>query len=584
MSRFSLIAFLPLLAIPLAAAPVPVGPPRQPLPTEWPMFGGTPNRNMVNLREKLLVYPLKGPNWEKEEVARRWEAEWVLWKANLGSRSFGPCNGPVDGGPVVAGGKVFVSTANDRPRNPRDTRVQPNGAVEPLDMGVLMCFDEKTGKFLWQAVHDKLPEIINDWPRQGLCSTPAVVGNCVYYVSNQCRVVCLDVNGFADGNDGIQTEKYQEPNDADIIWEYDLRRELKVFPFKISNGSPLIVGDRLFVQTSNGVDERREKLPSPEAPSLICLNRHTGKLLWKDNSPGKNVLQSQWSSPTYADEPIPQVIHGQGDGWLRAFDPATGKLLWKFDCNRKDAKFELGGTGDRNDFIAMPVVYKNRIYIGTGQCPEHAAGLAHLWCIDLKKAVEGGAKEPNHDVSPELLVRVEKQANGDEKVVTKPNPTSALVWCYGGPEPRPWMLCDYKFCRTMSTVAVADDVVYAATLDGYLHCLDANTGTHYWQYDTRASIWGSPYFVDGKVLLGSDDGDLFIFRHDKQPMTIEHVPNGPLNPAGAKQFRKFVREQVEKQYLLTKIEFPAPFRSTPTVVNGVLYVATENTLYAIQKK
>src|SRR5262249_55136763 len=154
-----------------------------------------------------------------------------------------------------------------------------------------------------------------------------------------------------------------DPDDADIIWEYDMRRELKVFPHNMSNGSPLIVGDRLFVQTSNGVDETHTKISSPEAPGLICLNRHNGKLLWSDNSPGKNIMHGQWSSPAYAEEPVPQVIHGQGDGWLRAFDPATGKLLWKFDANRKGATYDLGGTGEKSDFIAMPVVYKGRVFI-----------------------------------------------------------------------------------------------------------------------------------------------------------------------------------------------------------------------------
>src|SRR5262249_42442956 len=156
-------------------------------------------------------------------------------------------------------------------------------------------------------------------------------------------------------NQGFQNEQYKDETDADVIWEYDMMKELNVFPHCASNCSPLLVGDRIFVCTSNGVDETHEKLASPDAPALICLDRRTGKLLWKDHSPGKNVLHGQWGSPSYADEPVPQVIHGQGDGWLRAFDPATGKLLWKFDCNRKSAKYEIGGTGDKNHFLAMPV-------------------------------------------------------------------------------------------------------------------------------------------------------------------------------------------------------------------------------------
>jgi outer membrane protein assembly factor BamB len=540
------------------------------------MLGGTPARNMVNPREKLPELPGTGPNWEKEGEVRAWEAAFVLWKAELGSRAYG--------GPAVAGGRVFVGTNNDRARNPRDVRVRADG-VERLDKGVLMCFDAKTGRFLWQAVHDKLADrMITDWPKEGLCSTPAVVGDRAYYVSNQCRVVCVDVNGLADGNQGFRGEPYQDPDDADVVWEYDMIRELKVFPHSMSNCSPLVVGDRLFACTSNGVDENHVNLPSPDAPSLVCLDRHTGKLLWSDNSPGKNVMHAQWSSPSYAAEPVPQVLHAQGDGWLRAFDPATGKLLWKFDCNRKDATHEVGGGGDKSDFIAMPVVYKGRAYIGTGQDPEYSAGPAHLWCLDLKKAVELGAKRKDRDVSPELLVPDGKDADGNEAFVVRANPASALAWVYGGPELRPFAPRDYKFCRTMSTVAIADDVLYAGALDGHLHCLDALTGTQYWQYDTRATIWGSPMLVDGRVLLATDSGDLFVFRHAVLPATIDHLPPGPLNRAAARQFRKFAREQIEKRYLLAKIEMPAPVRTTPVVAGGVLYVATENALYAFGQK
>jgi outer membrane protein assembly factor BamB len=425
---------------------------------------------------------------------------------------------------------------------------------------------------------------VTDWAKEGLCSSPTVVGDRLYYVSNQCRVVCLDVNGFADGNQGFRGEQYAEATDADIIWEYDMIRELNVFPHNMSNCSPLVVGDRIFVCTSNGVDESHINIPSPDAPTLICLDRHTGKLLWKDNSPGKNIMHGQWSNPTYAAAPVPQVIHGQGDGWLRSFDPATGKLLWKFDCNTKGAMYELGGTGEKSDFIAMPVVHDGRVYIGTGQDPEHSTGIAHLWCVDLKKAVELGAKAADRDVSRDLLVRMEKQPDGTEKAITKPNPASAVVWVYGGEDDRQWAPREFRFGRTMSTVAVVDDVVYAAELYGILHCLNANTGELYWQYDAKASIWGSPYYVDGKVLLATESGDLFVFRHHLKPEIIDPLGGAANNQRDAKKQRQAARQRVEKAYLVAKIEMPAAIRSTPIVVNGVLYVMTENALYAIGKK
>jgi outer membrane protein assembly factor BamB len=581
MSRFLLLVPLAAsLVFPTGSAPVPkAAPPAMVIRTEWPMLGGTPARNMVNLHERLVVFPTHAPKWGEDEAGeKRWEENWVLWKARLGSRTYS--------GPVVAGGRVYVGTNNQAPRNPRDTKTHGSGEVENLDRGILLCFDEKTGTFLWQAVHDKLPNgNVVDWPEIGLTSTPTVVGDRLYYVSNQCRVVCADVNGFADGNQGFQDEKYKDATDADIIWEYDMMRELNVFPHNTSNCSPLVVGDRLYVCTSNGVDESHVNIPSPDAPTLICLDRHTGKLLWKDNAPGKNIMHGQWSSPSYALEPVPQVLHGQGDGWLRAFDPATGKLLWKFDCNRKGAQYELGGTGDKSDFIGQPVVHNGRVYIGTGQDPEHSSGIANLWCIDLKKAIALGAKAKDRDVSPDLVVRVENQ-NGTETEVTKPNPSSALVWVFGGEDTRKWAPRDFKFGRTLSTVAAVDDIVYAADLHGYIYCLNAKTGELYWQYDTKASIWGSPYYVDGKVLLGTDSGDLFIFKHENRPEKFDWVEDAKDAPdrKTARSIQKASRQQVEQTYLLAKIEMPAAIRTTPTVVNGVLYLSTENMLYAIRGK
>ena len=134
---------------------------------DWPMWGGTPQRNMVNTVEKNIP-----DTWD---VATGKNIKWV---AQLGSQSFG--------NPVVAGGKVFVGTNNQSERQPKVKG----------DKGVVMCFREADGKFLWQNVHDKLAAgRVNDWPMQGICSTPCVDGNRVYYVSNRCELVCADVEG-----------------------------------------------------------------------------------------------------------------------------------------------------------------------------------------------------------------------------------------------------------------------------------------------------------------------------------------------------------------------------------------------------
>ncbi|MFO0847904.1 MAG: PQQ-binding-like beta-propeller repeat protein [Gemmataceae bacterium] len=538
-------------------------PARPAAPTEHTMFGGTPARNMADLAGKfgaVQLMPVK--DGEKETKP----ADTVIrWQAELGSRAYG--------GPIIAGGKVFVGTNNERPRNPRDSKKNADGDVEPTDMGILMCFDQKTGNLLWQAVHDKLPSgQVNDWPKEGICSTPLVQGDRVYYVNNRCSVVCADVNGLADGNQGVQSEKYKDKTDADIIWELDMIGELSVFPHNMAACSPLLVGDVLFITTANGVDEGHINIPAPQAPSFVAIDKNSGKVLWKRNDPGKNIMHGQWSNATYAEiKGVKQVIFPGGDGVLRGFKPETGEVLWQFDCNPKDTKYELGGTGTRNDFIGTPVVYEDKIYIGVGQDPEHFSGVGHFWCIDPSKATQ-----PGMDISPEL---------GEWGQPGKPNPNSGLVWHYGGPDKRKFVPRDFVFGRTMSTATVVDGVVYIAELQGFVHCLDAKTGKKFWQYDLKGAIWGSTYYVDGKVYLATEGGDVFAFKHDKAPEVIDEldIPDA----TDAKDFNqklKAKRKQVEAKYLLGKAEFDAPVRSTPVVADGVMYVMTEKTLYALEPK
>ncbi len=562
-----ILTVLPSTNPPAAQAAPPAGEPAQPVAAKADpapattesiaTFGMTHHRNMVNLTDKNIP--------DKPEP----DGETMLWKADLGSRAYG--------GPVVAGGKVLVGTNNERPRNPkRDAKKNADGEVEPIDRGVLMCFDAKTGKFEWQSVHNKLESgQVNDWPKEGVCSTPTVEGNRVYFVTNRCVVQCVDLNGFKDGNQGIKDEKYNDPSDADVIWEYDMMKEVGVFPHNMSAGCPLIVGDLLYTVTGNGVDEGHINIPAPDAPSFICLNKNTGKLVWRNNEPGKNIMHGQWSNPMYAElGGVKQVIFCGGDGYMYSFKPDTGDMIWKFDANPKDTKYELGGTGTRSDYIGTPILYKDKIYIGTGQDPEHFSGIAHFYCIDPV-----GKKG---DISPEI---------GPWGKPGKPNPNSAVVWHYGGEDKRKFVPRDFSFGRTMSTACVVDDIVYISELSGYLHCLDAKTGQKYWQYDCKGAIWGSPYYVDGKIYLATEGGNLFVFKHEAKQKTLDplEVQADTGLPADQQQrdFNKKMKlryKDVEKAYLLHKIEFDAPIRSTPTVANGILYVMTENALYAFANK
>jgi outer membrane protein assembly factor BamB len=461
-----------------------------PPPHTWPTFGGTPARNMVNRREKNLPV-----DWAVEGGKLRH----VRWVAELGTRAYG--------GPVVAGGRVYVGTNNERPRDPKITGPK----------AVLLCFRAQDGQFLWQAVHDMPPpHIVTQALKDGLCSTPTVDGDRLYYVTPACVVVCAEA---ASGK---------------TIWQFDLMKELKVYPDFLANCSPLVVGERVFVVTGNGVDDTKGQLPSPEAPSFVALNKQNGKLLWQSNLPGKNIIEGQWSNPAYARlGNQEQVIFPGGDGYLYGLEPATGRLIWKFNCNppRLDPGNKLP-----NYILATPVVYRGRVYVGTGLYPEHPAGnrVGHFWCVRLDKKGDASPKDSAFDPQNPL------------------NRDSALVWHFGG-RLRSAASGEREVLlgRTLSTAAVHDGLVYVAEESGYLHCLDAETGKEYWQHDLKAGIWGSPYWADGKVYLGTEDGDIAIFAHGRQ------------------------------KRLLATINMDEPIKTTPVAVDGVLYVMTDSHLYAI---
>ena len=419
---------------------------------DWPMWGGTADRNMVSNMTGLPT------EWDVKAGTN------IKWVADLGSQSYG--------NPVVSDGMVFVGTNNELVRDPK----------QPGDRGVLMAFRESDGEFLWQQTHRKLESgRANDWPFQGIASSPLVEDGRLYYVSNRGVVLCVDVQGFRDNeNDGPFTdEELTSQFDADVIWSFDMMEEVGSYPHNLSNSSPVVWGDLIYVSTSNGQDESHVNIPSPRAPAIIAINKFTGELVWEDNSVEDRILHGQWSTPTVGMiDGVPQVVSAQGDGWVRGYEAETGNKFWEFDSNPEDSVWPR----TRNELIATPVIFEDRVYIANGQDPEHGEGVGHLYAIDAT-------------------------LRGD---ITQ----TGAIWHFE------------KIRRSISTVAIADGLLYIADFSGYFHCLDAATGELYWTHDVFAAVWASPLVADGKVYLGDEDGDVVIMAHSKEPQLLAEMNMG----------------------------------------------------------
>ena len=499
------------------------------LAEDWPQWGGTHARNMYcnarHLPEHLTAdkspeVKYKGETYEVD----RSNLPNLKWVTKLGSQSYGNV--------TIRKGKVFIGTNNEHPRDPRHVG----------DRSIVMCFDEKTGEFLWQLVVPKLASgKVNDWEGLGILSSPTIEDDRVYLVSSRCEVICLDVNGMANGNDGpfkdeakyvvkdviLDKGKPTErpsppiepgPKDADIIWRYDMIDELGVFPHNASDCAPLIIGDNVYVNTSNGQDWSHSTIPAPNAPSLIGLNKLTGEFIGEDDARiGPNILHGLWSSPSTGKVNDRQLIfYGGGDGVCYAFDPNPVKAddtsylrkVWWYDCNPPERKkFKYPDAEGPSEINATPVFWKNRVYISVGQDPEHGEGVGNITCIDATKT-------------------------GD---ITK----TGKIWSYD------------KIHRSISTVSITPEgLLFVADFSGYVHCFDAETGELYWRHDLKAHVWGSTLVADGKVYIGDEDGDLAVFAASKEKKVLSEVNLG------------------------------APVYSTPVVANGVLYIASNSHLFA----
>ena len=469
--------------------------------TDWPMRGRDQSRNPV------IVGDIAPIDWEFSRSSK--PSKNIRWEAELGNLSHGD--------PVISGGLVWVGTNNDerRPRDPLHTE----------DASVLMCFNERDGTFLYQYLSPRLPEgMAQDWDVSSQAGSPLIEGDKLWFCNNRCEVICLDIAALL-ARTGLPS----------VVWKLDMRKQLGVVPRGVMLGSNVaqcsVAGyrDLIYVNTTNA--KQYNKIPAPDAPSLICVDKVTGKVRWQDNSPGKNLINVQHGSPLVVEmDGQAQVIMGQGDGWVRGFAALTGEVLWKFDINPKDReKMKIPSLGIPY-LVSMPVFSEGRIFFASGREYETCGGPGRLCCVDPSK---------RGDLSDELV---------DSAGQIQPNPNSGLVWQYYGASEKEEEL---MHC-TLSSVAIHQGLVIAPDLTGVVHCLDAASGQVVWTHDSFYQLSGAPLIVGNTIYISSEEG-IELLELSRQKRLI------------AERFGR------------------SSFESSPVFANGILYAMSRSRLYAIGK-
>jgi outer membrane protein assembly factor BamB len=281
----------------------------------------------------------------------------------------------------------------------------------------------------------------------------------------------------------------------------------------------------LYLNTGTGVDNTHRRIRTPNAPSLVVIDKWSGRLLARDDEHiAPDIFHCTWSSPSMGKVNGRSLIFfAGGNGVIYAFEPFDGsspadgspaklKRVWQFDFDPTAPKSDIHRyvTNRRespSNIYGMPVFYQGRLYVAGGGDLFWGKTQAWLKCIDASKT-------------------------GD---IT----ASGLVWSH--PLER----------HVISTPAVCNGLVYVADCGRTVHCLNAATGEKVWTHEIQGEVYASPLVADGKVYLGSRNGDLWVFGAGREGKVLATVSLG------------------------------AAISGTATAANGVLFVATAGRLYAL---
>jgi len=461
---------------------------------------------------------------EESALPDAFRSEDLLWEVRLGTHQYTV--------PRIDRGRVFIGINDMELKHPSARRTGG---------GIMMALDVVSGRMIWQMPIPRYmkgtqaPLHFNHW-KCGVCSRPAIDGDRLYIVSPRGEILCLDRNGQADGNNGpflTETEYMvmRDPAykltaaDGDIIWRFDIIEDLKAYPHDVCGNSPIVHGDYVYASSSNGQDDKHKDIINPKAPSLMALDKLTGRLAAVDGELiGERMFHGNWSSPVAAEiAGRDMILFGGGDGVLYAFEPLGPskagdkplnlKRIWKHDCNPSDyrerdgkkipyAKWRTKNPAGPSEVISTPIVHEARIYISIGQSPVHGPGRGMLSCLDA--------------------------ATGKE------------VWA------------SRKVDRSIVDVAIDNGLAYITDFTGRLHCFDADTGEHCWQHELEGGVWcASPVVVNGKVYASTERSILWVLKAGREK---EVLSRSRLRSVGI----------------------------TPVVSDGVFYLPTQKRLFALK--
>jgi outer membrane protein assembly factor BamB len=367
---------------------------------------------------------------DETTLPSEWTAERnVAWKTAIPGRGHSS--------PIVWGSRVFLTTAVEGDVLPgakapihyiqEDPKKAPTVFLHPDSVGAdrshrleVMALDLESGKVLWSRVAYEGAVFDNRHKAGSYASpTPVTDGKLVYAYFGSEGLYAYDFNGT-------------------LAWKADLG-DFATLGIGVST-SPVLYRNLVIVQA----DEE-----NGEHSFIAALDARTGKQVWK--TPRK--VQVSWTTPVLVEAKGRTELVTNGTEKIIAYDPATGKELWR-------------ATGVESNAIHTPLVGHGLVIFTAG--------------FPAKK-----------------VIAIRPGGSGDV------SGTDRIAWTYD------------KGAAYVPTPILYGDYVYLLTDSGIITCLDAKTGQVRYEGGRPpepAKFMGSPVAWGGNLYLTSLDGDTFVIR------------------------------------------------------------------------
>jgi outer membrane protein assembly factor BamB len=327
--------------------------------------------------------------------------------------------------PVIWGEQVWVTTANE----------------QGTELGVL-CLDKKTGKILRDDTlfHIATPQFAHRFNTYA-SPTPVIEEGRIYVTFGSPGTACLDT----------KTGK--------VLWQ---RTDLQCNHYRGAGSSPIRWGN-LLIMNFDGSDLQY----------ITALDKDTGQTVWttkrsvdyKDLDASGQVMnegdyRKAFATPHVAEVNGKPVLFSSGAKAHYAYEPQTGKELWRFDEHAQHSASTRPLLGDKV------------LYLQTG------FSKGQLLALKLPQT-----NDPAH---PQVLAE------------------SDLAWrMKKGVPNKPSML-------------LIKGLLYMIDDGGIAACVDAATGQEIWKQRIQGNYSAAPVYADGRIYVCSEEGKCAVFAAERE--------------------------------------------------------------------